>query len=453
MKKSLSLLLAMMLVLSLGCLSVSAATVEADDFEGSTRIASFVDLNSSTTIGDESIVTDGTNNHALKFKTDAAFARWGFHFDDEVDAGNFTEISYDIMFDSFPTNVYGWDSNNVPDPTNVLTGDQVLVKFGGAWFSWDTPASLEIMRQSDGTVCLARNQAAIADTELSEDTWYTIKWLRAGGQSASIFLAFTEADGTVLWSMNIGALPSWAGGNYCLAMGTPYGGVCSDATLLIDNLSKKSYPMTSGTVNMADANVADGATEVPLNQEMSFGFDRLLDASSVVSITDSNGDPVTNSLGAPITVTQRVLGNRIVVSFSDLLCRNETYTVDFSGVIDTGSAACGTTGFTFTTEDVHFQNAPTISGVEEIGGDTKITFILNDPYEYPTFSGIFAAAGYDANSSMIAFDLVSVNAVPIGTETNATFDFGLTGVTKVKLMAFDYANGFVPLAVGEIALP
>ena len=83
---------------------------------------------------------------------------------------------------------------------------------------------------------------------------------------------------------------------------------------------------------------------------------------------------------------------------------------------------------------------------------TTVAFTLRDPYNYPVFSGIVAAAAYDENNSLLGFDLVSVTDIDMDVETELTFDFDLSDVSKVKIMAFDYANGLVPLAVGEKAL-
>ena len=442
MKKILSLMLAMILLLSMSCFIVSAAdTVEFDDYEDGSRTVTLMDLDAGRALSPTVVAADG-DNHAIKYDgADKAFSQWGFSFAGSSGT-DFVEISYDIMFESFPTKVYGWNSNNLPDETSIKTGNQVFLQLGGGVFSWDSPKSLQIMRLEDNSVCLARNGSAIANTTLSENEWYNVKWMRAGGKSASIFLCFSKADGTVIWSQAIGS-NSGLTKDYCLVMGTTYNGRCSDAQLLIDNMTKKTFAMSSGTLRMAEGSIEDEAENVLRNQKMNFGFDQLLDTSSEIAVTDSLGDPV--------ATTQVVVGNRIYITFG-LLERYETYTISFAGVVDKNSVSCTSEDITFTTEKVHFLDAPEIAGVTEVSGDAKVVFTLKDPHHYPKFTGILAAAGYDANNSLIAFDLISQADVTIGTETNATFDFGLSGITKVKLMVFDYADGIVPLAIGELTL-
>ncbi|MBR6729258.1 MAG: Ig-like domain-containing protein [Clostridia bacterium] len=288
---------------------------------------------------------------------------------------------------------------------------------------------------ADGSIAfISGNNTVPIDT----DCWYHVVVMKESSAGGSGKVYLMDESGALLLTKSVWMTPGGAYDRF-----TPFNLTECGAEILVDNLELHYFDKSSASPLLKSSNITDGATGVLRNQTFRFAFNQALGSASVVTVTGGNADPV---------VVSKPIANYIDVSFEGLLERNTTYTISFEGVINASGAPCEEASISFTTEDVHVLSAPELGEVTENDAMTTVAFTLRDPYNYPVFSGIVAAAAYDENNSLLGFDLVSVTDIDMDVETELTFDFDLSDVSKVKIMAFDYANGLVPLAVGEKAL-
>ncbi|MBE7036498.1 MAG: hypothetical protein E7403_04315 [Ruminococcaceae bacterium] len=419
MKKMIAMIVSMLLVFScLPAMFVFAADAPTrgsylDDFEDGALSAPF------TNWGDFTVVDNvGKNNSkALKGSNSYCYVEFG----KTMTTDDIAVISFDLKIPAMPTGLAA-DTNIVTLgmwPHNGSTGMEVKYSVTGGSASFISGA----------------NSVAV-DT----NAWYHVVVMKDSSAGGNGKITLLNESGTLLLTKNVWMAPGGAYDRF-----TPFfANAASGVSILVDNLALDYFDKSSATPELKSSTLTDGATGVLRNQTFRFTFNQALHSDSVIAVTGGNTNPV---------VVSKPVANYIDISFTGLLERNTTYTVSFAGVKNASGTACTDASISFTTEDVHVLSAPVVGDVTPVTDvTTKVAFTLSDPYNYPKFTGIVAAAVYDVNNSLLGFDLLSVADVTMGTETELTFSFGLTNAQKVKIMAFDYANGLMPLAVGEKAL-
>ncbi|MBQ4517611.1 MAG: Ig-like domain-containing protein [Clostridia bacterium] len=420
MKKMIAMIVSMLLVFScLPAMFVFAAGAPArgsyiDDFEDGALSAPF------TNWGDYAVAEGVGKGGSKGLVGHRSYAY--VEFENAMTTDDIAVITYDFKISALPTDVEA--------DTTFLTLGQ-----------WPHNGSVGIQAKyyvSTGKADFVNGANTVA---VDTSAWYRMIIFKESSAPGSGQQFLLDDSGALLLSKtNLWMDPISSGYDRF----TPFNMSDVGAEIVVDNLALDYFDKSTATPTLQSSSITSGATNVLRNQTFRFTFNQALHSDSVIAVTGGNTNPV---------VVSKPVANYIDVSFTSLLERNTTYTVSFAGVKNASGTACSDASISFTTEDVHVLSAPVVGDVTPVTDvTTKVAFTLSDPYNYPKFTGIVAAAVYDVNNSLLGFDLLPVADVAMGTETELTFGFGLTDAKIVKIMAFDYANGLMPLAVGEKAL-
>ena len=415
MKKILSLILTALLCASL-CPVYAEGTYTAETFEDETLDDVFLNNNVNTKI---STLPDGT-----KAMTVIGSEQLSHIYIDTTNMASDDKyiISFDAMLSKLPT-------------TGVGEAEKTIFTLGAC--PHNGTSGITVKYKPDKTVVFMDGTTEKGNFEVGK--WYKVVVLKDGSGNGNGYTYITDPEGNTI------------NRRYWMAPGTPFKlapiiipyGVSTDAELLVDNLVFGSTKAADAP-SLACSSAEDGKTGVLRNDKICYTFNQELDAASTVTVTDSSGAPVTPAVKTSV--------NSIEISFGTLLKRGETYTVSFENVKNKAQVQCQDGSVSFTTEETHVMATPEISEATAVGEKTKLKFMVKDPYNYPSFSGLVMAAAYDAENALLGFDLITLAEAPCNTLTEKEFSFNMSGAKKIKLMLLDYEGGLSPLASGEMLL-
>jgi len=363
------------------------------------------------------LTADETSGNTLVWNT----AKFG-----EMSVGQTAVLSYDVKFSGL-TALSDW-----------------LRLSGGTWYS----RGFIFVNQSNFIFYDTNSGNTLGSAAITEDVWYTIivsvtkqntavdGWNFAEVRDVSVY------DNTGVKIIGHTAESHWEDGSqlaYSLAIPTTSSG---EATLTVDNAKMMVY--TQGLApTISVTNIEDNDVDVVRNPNFTFVFDRPVTG---IPILKKNG---TEAVTAEVAVDMNTI--TMTVPTNALLEKGTSYTVDFSTVTSTEATpiAC-VEEITFTTEYANLLNDVSVEAV--VGdGTVTATFTLDDPNEYPSFSGYVAAALYDSEDLLKSIDVLSISE-NTGESINKTFALSAVAGDKIQLMLFDLTKGVAPVASGECSI-
>ncbi len=210
------------------------------------------------------------------------------------------------------------------------------------------------------------------------------------------------------------------------------------AKVYIDNASLLIYN-PSAAPELISSNMTDGETDVLRNKELKFTFSQPVQSAPTLYLD-----------GTPVSVKAAINANEVSLSLPDggLFDKEATYTVDFSGVTNSGGMTCAASSLSFTTEGTNLLDDVALVGAVLGSGSVTAEFELADPHGYPSFSGYVIAAAYDENGILKDFTAETISC-RVGETVSKTFTLSAMAGDSLQLVLFDTTKGISPLASGE----
>lgn len=280
-------------------------------------------------------VTDGGKGggKAMKYIASAKtrYHRIGLDLPADATATSITEASWDFRVSKFPTQIYAYTGSV------VQTDDRQFMNFNGSP-SGGSPTPICLMRRTvDGNVKVFVHYNGTDIKEITENDWITVKWFKKGTEGTP-YIELYDANGNMFYSLNGGyyyaSLPM-------LCTEYSYG---SDAEILIDNLSFKSYNEASFGPSVTSSSINTGDTEISLGTKtVTVTLDQPLSVLSA-TLTPEGKDAITCNVALKSGYFRTY-----EISWSDKLTAKTPYTLNLTGSKNAQGLAVDSSGvITFT---------------------------------------------------------------------------------------------------------